>query len=107
MSNGDLFPIAGADNSCTSLDVSEDAPATRYENCDREYPAICYRPNNLTFPQMTEFVQITPEKDGILFERSSKVVGWKVDYKVDMWPSNSLNRKYDFDKMKRLGKSQD
>ena len=85
-------PEAATEESCQSLDVSEGRPSLRIENCARNLAAVCYRAANLTFPPLTQFVRISAEQDGVMFERSAPVQGWKVDYKVDVWPSNSLRR---------------
>ena len=88
--NNFLSPeFAAGDSTCLAQAGSEQ----RSQHCDTELGALCVLPSPLTFPSLADFVQITPELDGVSFEKFQTSSGWKVDYSVDMWPSNSLHRK--------------
>ena len=80
---------ADGDSSCSALEKSK----RRSLSCGTELAAVCVLANTLVFPRLTDFVRITPELDGVSFEKFPTSDGWKVNYSVDMWPSNSLHRK--------------
>lgn len=80
---------AAGDSACLAQAGSE----LRSQHCDTELGALCVLTSPLTFPSLADFVRITPELDGVSFEKFQTSAGWKVDYSVDMWPSNSLHRK--------------
>ena len=85
---------SSANDTCKSLTVSATGELEEtLQSCGTKLSAVCHRTNVPTFPSLADFVQIQTEQDGIRFEKFLDVPGWKVDYKVDMWPGNSLHRK--------------
>ena len=85
---------SSANGTCKSLTVSVTGELEEtLQSCGTQLSAVCHRTNVPTFPSLADFVRIQTEQDGIRFEKFLDVPGWKVDYKVDMWPGNSLHRK--------------
>ena len=57
--------------------------------------AICQldQTSKLIFPDPQKFVRIIPEFDAIRFEKVEDVAGWRLNFSIDMWPTNNQSRK--------------
>ena len=50
--------------------------------------------SRLIFPDPEKYVRIITEFDAIRFEKVENVAGWRLNFSVDIWPSEDLSRKY-------------
>ena len=82
------YPGYSAHNTSSCVAASVSPPARAREPCAAQLPAICVAANPVTFPRLAEFVRVRPEQDRVSFQTFPNEAGWRVDYSVDMWPSN-------------------
>ena len=90
------------DNSDKPENATANCPAwsrkegSHFDSCSTNLSAICHldQTRHLIFPDPEEYVRIIPEFDAIRFEKVENVAGWRLNFSIDIWPSNNLSRKY-------------